>query len=48
MSLIIFPAIDLRAGRVVRLRQGDPNAQTAFGADPAEVARRWADQGAAW
>ena len=48
MTLTIFPAIDLRAGRVVRLRQGDPNAQTTFGADPAEVARRWVDQGAAW
>ena len=48
MSLIIFPAIDLRQGQVVRLRQGDPAAQTVFGDDPAAVARRWADQGAEW
>ena len=48
MTLIIFPAIDLRQGQVVRLRQGDPAAQTMFGDDPAAVARRWADQGAEW
>ncbi len=48
MGLIIFPAIDLRRGKVVRLRQGDPAAQTTFGDDPAAVARRWADQGAEW
>ena len=48
MGLIIFPAIDLRQGQVVRLRQGDPTAQTVYGDDPAAVARRWADQGAEW
>ena len=48
MGLIIFPAIDLRQGQVVRLRQGDPAAQTVFGDDPAAVARRWASQGAEW
>lgn len=48
MGLIIFPAIDLRRGQAVRLRQGDPAAQTVFDADPAAVARRWADAGAAW
>ena len=48
MGLIIFPAIDLRQGQVVRLRQGDPAAQTVFGDNPAAVARRWADQGAEW
>ncbi len=46
--MIIFPAIDLRQGRVVRLRQGDPAAQTVFGENPAEVARGWAAQGAEW
>jgi phosphoribosylformimino-5-aminoimidazole carboxamide ribotide isomerase len=48
VTLTIFPAIDLRNGQVVRLRQGDPAAQTVYGDDPAAVARRWADQGAAW
>jgi phosphoribosylformimino-5-aminoimidazole carboxamide ribotide isomerase len=46
--MIIYPAIDLRAGRCVRLRQGDPNAETVFGEDPAAMARRWADAGAQW
>ncbi|HRI57787.1 MAG TPA: HisA/HisF-related TIM barrel protein, partial [Anaerolineae bacterium] len=31
--MVIFPAIDLRRGRCVRLRQGDPAAETVFGAD---------------
>ena len=48
MSFTIYPAIDLRNGQVVRLRQGDPLAQTVFGDDPAAVARRWAEQGAEW
>lgn len=48
MGLIIFPAIDLRQGRVVRLRQGDPNAQTTYSDDPAETAAKWAALGAEW
>jgi phosphoribosylformimino-5-aminoimidazole carboxamide ribotide isomerase len=47
-KLIIFPAIDLRQGRVVRLRQGDPRAQTTYSEDPAETAASWARQGAQW
>lgn len=46
--MIIFPAIDLRRGQVVRLRQGDAAAQTVYGDDPAAVARQWASQGAEW
>jgi phosphoribosylformimino-5-aminoimidazole carboxamide ribotide isomerase len=46
--MIIYPAIDLRKGRCVRLRQGDPNAETVFGEDPAEMARHWERQGAEW
>src|SRR5690606_6697346 len=46
--MIIYPAIDLRHGRCVRLRQGDPNAETVFGEDPAAVAKRWEEQGAEW
>jgi phosphoribosylformimino-5-aminoimidazole carboxamide ribotide isomerase len=41
-----LPAIDLRGGQCVRLRQGDYNQETIFGADPAAVARRWVEQGA--
>jgi len=42
----IWPAIDLRNGRCVRLVQGDYNRETVFGDNPAEIARRWVDQGA--
>jgi phosphoribosylformimino-5-aminoimidazole carboxamide ribotide isomerase len=47
-TLTIFPAIDLRRGEVVRLRQGDPTAQTRWGNDPAAIAKSWAQQGARW
>jgi phosphoribosylformimino-5-aminoimidazole carboxamide ribotide isomerase len=46
--MIIFPAIDLRAGRCVRLQQGEPDAETVYGHDPVAVARRWAAAGAQW
>jgi phosphoribosylformimino-5-aminoimidazole carboxamide ribotide isomerase len=46
VAVQIYPAIDLRGGRCVRLRQGDFDRETVFGADPAETARRWVDQGA--
>lgn len=46
MMLEILPAIDLRDGKCVRLRQGDYNQETVFGDDPAAMAKRWADQGA--
>jgi len=42
----ILPAIDLRGGCCVRLRQGDYAQETVFGDDPASMARRWADEGA--
>jgi len=44
----VYPAIDLRRGRVVRLRQGDPAQETAYDSEPANVARRWLQAGAAW
>jgi phosphoribosylformimino-5-aminoimidazole carboxamide ribotide isomerase len=44
----ILPAIDLRGGRVVRLRQGDFERETAYSDDPVEVARRFAEAGALW
>lgn len=46
--MILFPAIDLRRGRCVRLRQGDPQAETVFGEDPAAMARYWVGLGAEW
>jgi phosphoribosylformimino-5-aminoimidazole carboxamide ribotide isomerase len=42
----IIPAIDLRAGRVVRLIQGDPARETGYGDDPGVVAREWERRGA--
>jgi len=44
----IYPAIDLRGGQVVRLKEGDPARQTAYSNDPAETARRWLSVGAKW
>ena len=35
MSLIVFPAIDLKGGQVVRLAQGDMDRATIYGSDPA-------------
>lgn len=46
--MIIYPAIDLRGGRVVRLKQGDPARLTAYSDDPVEIARCWLGAGAAW
>ena len=45
---IIFPAIDLRGGKVVRLAQGDPDRQTTYGDDPRYWAERWQAEGAEW
>jgi phosphoribosylformimino-5-aminoimidazole carboxamide ribotide isomerase len=42
----IYPAIDIRGGRCVRLRQGDYAQETVFGDDPVAVARRWVGEGA--
>jgi phosphoribosylformimino-5-aminoimidazole carboxamide ribotide isomerase len=44
----LYPAIDLRAGRVVRLTQGDYDAETVYGDDPVAVATSFADAGAPW
>ena len=44
----IFPAIDLRGGKCVRLRQGDYSQETVFGDDPVAMAQRWRDDGAEW
>ncbi len=44
--MLLIPAIDLKDGRCVRLRQGDMNDETVFSDDPAAVARHWLEQGA--
>jgi phosphoribosylformimino-5-aminoimidazole carboxamide ribotide isomerase len=46
--VIVYPAIDLRHGRCVRLKQGSPDAVLVFADDPVEAARRWVAQGAQW
>ena len=46
--MIVYPAIDLRGGKVVRLRQGEAGAETVYDDDPIAVARRWVNQGATW
>jgi phosphoribosylformimino-5-aminoimidazole carboxamide ribotide isomerase len=46
--VILYPAIDIRGGRCVRLFQGDYNQEMTFDLDPAEAAMKWADAGALW
>ncbi|GAB4510149.1 MAG: 1-(5-phosphoribosyl)-5-[(5-phosphoribosylamino) methylideneamino]imidazole-4-carboxamide isomerase [Anaerolineae bacterium] len=46
--MIVYPAIDLRGGKVVRLKEGDPNRQRVFSDDPVATAQSWHDQGAEW
>jgi phosphoribosylformimino-5-aminoimidazole carboxamide ribotide isomerase len=44
--VVIIPAIDLKDGRCVRLKQGDMSTATVFSDDPVAMARHWAAQGA--
>jgi len=44
--MLLIPAIDLKDGQCVRLKQGDMNDATVFSEDPAAMARHWLDQGA--
>ena len=46
--MIVYPAIDLRGGRCVRLVEGDFERETVYDADPSEAAQRWAKAGAEW
>jgi len=48
MSLVILPSVDLRSGRVVRLKQGDYAQQLNYEVDPIQTARSFADAGAKW
>jgi phosphoribosylformimino-5-aminoimidazole carboxamide ribotide isomerase len=47
-EFVIYPAIDLRGGRVVRLVQGRAEKETVYGIDPAATAQRWTSEGARW
>ena len=44
--MLLIPAIDLKDGHCVRLKQGDMDQSTTFGEDPAVMARNWVDKGA--
>ncbi|MFP8834584.1 1-(5-phosphoribosyl)-5-[(5-phosphoribosylamino)methylideneamino]imidazole-4-carboxamide isomerase [Hydrogenophaga sp. XSHU_21] len=44
--MLLIPAIDLKDGQCVRLKQGDMDQSTVFSEDPAAMARRWVDKGA--
>jgi phosphoribosylformimino-5-aminoimidazole carboxamide ribotide isomerase len=46
--MIIYPAVDLRGGRCVRLQRGDLAAESVLAADPVDAARRWTAEGAEW
>jgi phosphoribosylformimino-5-aminoimidazole carboxamide ribotide isomerase len=46
--VIVYPAIDLRGGRCVRLMEGDFGRETVYGDDPVAMAQRWEAAGAAW
>ncbi|MGA9278850.1 1-(5-phosphoribosyl)-5-[(5-phosphoribosylamino)methylideneamino] imidazole-4-carboxamide isomerase [Ilumatobacter sp.] len=48
MTVDLYPAIDLRGGRVVRLRQGDYADETVYGENPVAVARDFAAAGSRW
>lgn len=47
-EFVIYPAIDIRGGKCVRLLQGDYNQETVYGDSPVEMAQQWEKQGASW
>ncbi|MCE9625186.1 MAG: 1-(5-phosphoribosyl)-5-[(5-phosphoribosylamino)methylideneamino]imidazole-4-carboxamide isomerase [Deltaproteobacteria bacterium] len=46
--MIVFPAIDLKDGKAVRLKQGDYDQVTQYSDDPFQLAEQWAKEGAEW
>jgi phosphoribosylformimino-5-aminoimidazole carboxamide ribotide isomerase len=46
--MLVIPAVDLKNGRCVRLRQGRMDAETVYSDDPVGMAQGWASQGASW
>ena len=47
-NMIVFPAVDIKEKRCVRLKQGKADQETVFSDDPVSVARHWEDCGAKW
>jgi len=48
MSFIVYPAIDMRGGKCVRLLQGDYGKETVYGDSPFDMAKSFAESGAEW
>jgi phosphoribosylformimino-5-aminoimidazole carboxamide ribotide isomerase len=48
MTFTIYPAIDMRGGKCVRLLQGDYDKETVYGDSPFDMAQKFADEGASW
>lgn len=48
MTFTLYPAVDIRDGKAVRLTQGRADAETVYDTDPVAAGRRWADEGAEW
>lgn len=48
MSFTLYPAVDIRGGRAVRLTRGAADAETVYDDDPVAAAVRWVEQGAQW
>ena len=46
--MILFPAVDIKGGKCVRLRQGKKDEVTIFAKDPVSQAKAWEDLGAEW
>jgi phosphoribosylformimino-5-aminoimidazole carboxamide ribotide isomerase len=46
--VILYPAVDIRGGQTVRLKQGDFEQETVYDSDPLEAAKRWDAEGADW
>ena len=47
-DMLVIPAVDIKGGRCVRLRQGRAEEETVFGEDPVEMARHWESEGAGY
>ena len=48
MPLTLFPAVDIKDGRAVRLTQGRADEETVYDADPVNAARAFSDAGSEW